>query len=170
MKRLFLASLILVAACASGTAGDTTTTASPTSTILETTTTEPPIECPAAPYELSFIPAGVGTATLDPDTIEMDVWTSEGGTQTTFYGRSDGTLAIALIRGTLPNVEWPAEKGEITVDGTRGVVGPHPDGTWVAGWYEEPGERCDEYTMVFYPPVAPSDVDAMLEGMNRIAG
>jgi hypothetical protein len=171
MKRILLIVVLLTTACGSSTTDSTTTTLSvTTTTALETTTSEPPVDCPAAPYEVSFVPTGVGTATLDPDTIEMDVWTSEGGTQTTFYGRNDGTLAIALIRGTLPNVEWPAEQGEIFVDGTRGVVGPHPDGTWVAGWYEEPGERCDEYTMVFYPPVAPSDVEAVLDGMNRVGG
>ncbi len=168
MRPILAVLLFAIGAC--GDAGEATTTQAPTTTFEATTTTEPPVECPAAPYELSFLPTGVGTAALDPDTIELDVWTSEGGTNTTFYGRSDGSVAIALVRGTLPNVEWPAEKGEIFVDGTRGVVGPHPDGTWVAGWYEAPGERCDEYSMVFYPPVAPADVEAVLDGMNRVGG
>ncbi len=170
MRRIAIVLALLVAACAGGAETTTTTEPATTTTTAATTTTEPPVDCPAAPYELSFVPTGVGTATLDPDTIEMDVWTSEGGSQTTFFGRNDGTVAIALVRGTLPTVEWPAERGEIVVDGTRGVVGPHPDGTWVAGWYEEPGERCDEYTMIFYPPVAPADVEAVINGMNRVGG
>lgn len=173
MKRFALPMILLaLGACASGTADDSTTTSAvaTTTSIGETTTTETPIDCPAAPYELSFVPTGVGTATLDPDSIEMDVWTSVGGSQTRFFGRGDGTVAIALIRGTLPAVEWPAERGEVFIDGTRGVVGPHPDGSWVAGWYEAPGERCDQYTMVFYPPVASPDVEAVLAGMNRVGG
>lgn len=161
-----------LAACGSG-AGSSTTTMSPavTTTIVgETTATETQAECPAPPYELEFLPTGVGTGILDPDEIEMDVWTSVGGSQTSFYGREDGTVAIAVIRGTLPPVDWPAEKGEVFIDGTRAVVGPHPDGSWVAGWYEEPRERCDLYTMVFYPPVLSTDVEAVLNGMNRVGG
>jgi hypothetical protein len=173
MRRFVLISvLVAVAACGSG-AGEGTTTTEPvatTTTSGETTTTETPIDCPAPPYELEFLPTGVGTGLLDPDEIEMDVWTSVGGSQTSFYGREDGTVAIAVIRGTLPPVEWPAEKGEVFIDGTRAVVGPHPDGSWVAGWYEEPGERCDLYTVVFYPPVASPDVEAVLDGMNRVGG
>ena len=172
MKRLALLGIALSLASCSGTVESTTTTSTVTTTTssAETTTTEPPVECPAAPYELEFLPVGVGTGLLDPDEIEMDVWTSVGGSQTDFLGREDGTVAIALIRGTLPPVDWPAEKGEVFIDGTRAVVGPHPDGSWVAGWFEEPGERCDLYTMVFYPPVAASDVEAVLTGMNRVGG
>jgi hypothetical protein len=102
--------------------------------------------------------------------MDPDVWTSVGGTSTVFWGRLGDSVAIALIRGTLPAVDWPGEKGEVFVDGTRTAVGPHPDGTWVAGWFEEPGERCDLYTMVFYPPWAPPDVEQVLEGMNRVGG
>lgn len=174
MKRTLVGLLLLVTACASdpgavasteGTIETTTTTTAP-----DTTTTEPPVECPAPPYELEFLPAGVGAGQLDTDAMEPDVWTSAPGSNTTFYPRSDDTIAIALVRGTLPAVDWPAEKGETSVDGTRAAVGPHPDGTWVAGWFEEPGERCDLYTMVFYPPWNPSDVEAVLLGMNRVGG
>ncbi len=171
MRRVALLVVVLaLAACSSGSVTTTTAPVVTTTTVGETTTTETPIDCPAPPYDLGFRPTGVGTGLLDPDLIDMDVWTSVGGSQTAFYGRQDGTVAIALVRGTLPPVDWPAEKGEVFIDGTRGVVGPHPDGTWVAGWYEEPGERCDLYTMVFYPPVAPSDVEAVLAGMNRVGG
>ncbi len=173
MRRRILVVLALALAACGSSAGNTMTTTSPvvtTTTSGETTTTATPIDCPAPPYELKFLPSGVGTGLLDPDQIEMDVWTSVGGSQTTFYGREDGTVAIALIRGTLPPVDWPAEKGEVFIDGTRAVVGPHPDGSWVAGWYEEPRERCDLYTMVFYPPVASPDVEAVINAMNRVGG
>lgn len=116
-----------------------------------------------------MLPVGVGQGTIDT-TLAPDVWTSVPGTNTTFVPRSDDTVAIALIRGTLPAVDWPGEKGEVSIDGTRAAVGPHPDGTWVAGWFEEPRERCDQYTMVFYPPWNPSDVEDTLEGMNRVGG
>ena len=173
MRTLLVSFLLIGAACTSNAAeAPSTTSVSTTSTTLPATTTppKPPVECPAAPYELAYLPTGVGLATLNPDELEPDVWTSVGSTQTTFWGRFDGTVAIALIRGTLPVVDWPGEKGDVDIDGTRAAVGPHPDGTWVAGWFEKPGERCDLYSMVFYPPFAPVDVEAILEGMNRVAG
>ena len=173
MSRILLAFLLL-AACSTGAVEETTTTSSlppsTTSTAAASTTTTPPLECPAAPYDLEFLPQGVGEGELETETMEPDVWTSVAGSRTTFVPRNDGNVAIALIRGTLPAVDWPGEKGEISIDGTRAAVGPHPDGTWVAAWFEEPGERCDQYTMVFYPPWAPAEVEEVLLGMNRVGG
>ena len=170
MKRALPILLLLVAACSgAGSGTTTTTTAVTTTTTLDVSTTAPPVECPPPPYELDFLPVGVGTAVLDAGEIEPDVWTSVPGSSATLWGRND-MVAIALIRGALPAVEWPGDRGAVLIDGTRGVVGPHPDGTWVAGWFEAPGERCDLYTMVFYPPVAPEDVQQTLAGMNRVGG
>jgi hypothetical protein len=174
MRKLLIALVVLFAAC-SGGAGETssTTTASTiatTTTAPATSTTTSAVNCPAAPYELTTLPFGVGQGILDPDVIEPDVWTSVGGSNTTFWGRTDGTVAIALVRGTLPPVDWPGAKGVVSIGETRAAVGPHPDGTWVAGWFEQPGERCDLYTMVFYPPVAPTGVESTMAGMIRVAG
>jgi hypothetical protein len=169
MKRSLPLLLVLLIACSESGSGSTTTTEALTTTTLTTATTAPPVECPSPPYELGFLPAGVGATVLDTEEIEPDVWTSVPGSSATLWGRDD-VVAIALIRGTLPAVEWPGDRGEVFVDGTRGVVGPHPDGTWVAGWFEAPGERCDLYTMVFYPPIAPDDVRQTLDGMNRVGG
>lgn len=172
--RGLLAGVLILASCSGGTGEDATTTSTPaatsTTTTVASTTTEPPVECPPAPYEMNFLPASVGQGELDTESLEPDVWTSVAGTNTTFVPRNDDTVAIALTRGTLPPVDWPTERGEVTIDGTRGVVGPHPDGTWVAGWFEEPGDRCDQYSLVFYPPWNPSDVEQVIEGMNRVGG
>lgn len=171
MRRLVLCLVVLAACSGQSAESSTTTTSTPaiTTTLAATTTTSPPPDCPQAPYELTELPIGVGEGDLDT-TTEPDVWTSVAGSTSTFYPRNDDTFAIALVRGTLPAVDWPAEKGEVSIDGTRAVVGPHPDGTWVAGWFEEPGERCDQYTMVFYPPWNPSEVESVLAGMNRVGG
>lgn len=164
---------MILVGCTTTAVETTTTTAAPITTAsLATTNTRAAAvdECPPAPYEIGFLPVNVNDAGFDPSDLEPDVWTSVGGSQTTFYGRNDGTVAIALVRGTLPPVDWPAEKGEIEIDGVRAAVGPHPDGTWVAGWFVEPRARCDLYTMVFYPPWNPQDVEAVLGSMVRIAG
>ena len=173
MRRLVVAIALLAACSGTSVAEETTTTTTApvtTTTVSDTTTTQPPPDCPRAPYEMSDLPQGVGQGELESESIEPDVWTSVPGTNTIFVPRSDDTVAVALIRGTLPAIDWPDEKGEITIDGTRAAVGPHPDGTWVAGWFEEPGERCDLYTMVFYPPWSPDDVESALLGMNRVGG
>lgn len=170
MRRLLPAFALFLAACSPATGTTTTVPAAVTTTSDDTSTTRPPPDCPAPPYELTFLPVGVGTGDLDPDDVDQDVWTSVPGSNTTLVPRSDDSVAIALVRGTLPPVDWPGEKGEVTIDGTRAAVGPHPDGSWVAGWYEEPGERCDLYTMVFYPPWSSTDVEAVLTGMNRVGG
>ena len=163
--------LLVVGACSpSGVEATSTTPSGITSTLPATTSTEPPVECPLPPYEFDYLPAGVGSTFLDPAGIEPDVWTSVPGSSASLLGRGDRSVAVALVRGTLPAVEWPAEKGEVFIDGTRGVVGPHPDGTWVAGWYEAPGERCDQYTLVVYAPVAPAEVEQLIAGMNRVGG
>ena len=175
VRALVVAVVVALLAACSGDMSAGSTSLAPT-TVASTTagssppTTDPPVECPPAPYQLDSLPFGVGSDTLDPEEIEPDVWTSVGGTSTTFFGRDDGTVAIALIRGTLPAVDWPGEKGEVSIDGTRGVAGPHPDGTWAVGWYEEPGERCNLYSMIFYPPVSPPDVQETIAGMNRVGG
>ncbi len=165
--------LLVAVGCSAVSVGTTTTPSTTTSAPMASTSTTRPAavdECPAAPYEIGFLPVNVNQAGFDPSDLEPDVWTSVGGSRTTFIGRSDGTVAIALIRGTLPAVDWPGEKGEVEIDGTRAAVGPHPDGTWVAGWFEQPGERCDLYTMVFYPPWSPQDVEQVLLSMNRVGG
>lgn len=173
MRSLALIALLSLAACATEPDSSPTSTTVPSTTTTQvsaTTTSAPPTECPSAPYDLTFLPFGVGSGTLDTDNLEPDVWTSVPGSNTTFIPRDDDTVAIALIRGALPAVDWPAEKGEVSIDGTPGVAGPHPDGTWVVGWFEQPGERCDLYSMVFYPPWSPGDVESVISGMDRVGG
>src|SRR5690606_6628375 len=78
--------------------------------------------------------------------------------------------AIALVRGALPPQEWPSDRGEVEVAGGRAVAGPYPDGRWVVAWFNEPGDRCDQYTMVFYPPVSPAEVEETLANLERPPG
>lgn len=171
MRNLSVALLLILAGCTAATAETTTTSTVPaTTTTSVATTTTVPDACPPAPYEIGFFPPWMNEEGVDPSGIEPDVWTSVGGTQTTFYGRNVGSVAIALIRGTLPPIDWPGEKGTTTIDGTDAVAGMHLDGTWVVAWFEEPGARCDLYTMVFYPPWSQEDVGSVVHSMDRVGG
>lgn len=126
--------------------------------------------CPKPPYEIGTLPAKVSDTPLAADAVATDEYTSIPGTQSSIWLDGDGELGVALVRGSLPPHEWPSEKGEVEIDGVRAVAGPFEDGSWVVGWYEEPGDRCDLYTMVFYSPITRDEVRATLETMNRVAG
>ncbi len=176
MRLVPLVLVVALAACASGQPADSTTTttteASATTTTVETTTTAAlPPECPRPPYEVGVLPP---RAALDrpPSTeqVVLDQFTTIAGTSATIWVDADGNAVMALVRGSLPPEQWPGDRGEVFIDGARGVAGPFADGTWVVAWFEEPGDRCDRYMAVFYPPVEPAEVRATIESMNRVAG
>ena len=165
MKRGLLV-MVLLAAC--GGSADPTVTTAPVSTTETTsaTTTLPP-DCPLVPYSVSRLPQRVTDEPAPADAVELDEFTSIGGTTSILWVDAAGEVAVALIRGTLPPEVWPGERGEVDVAGFRAVVGPFADGRWVAAWFEGEGERCDLYTMVFYPPVDSSEVELSLASIVR---
>ena len=165
--------LLLVVAACTGAAETTTTTAPPlttSTTIAETTTTTRPDECAPPPYVVDVLPEKVAPTVVDPEDLERNEYLEVAGSSSTFWLDGEGNLAVALIRGTLPLEEWPGERGEVVIDGARAVAGPLDDGSWVVGWFEQPGERCDLFTMVFFPPIDPAEVQATLASMDRTAG
>jgi len=166
MKRGVLVIALLVAC--SGNADPTIATApvSTTQTSASPTTTLPP-ECPVVPYSVSRLPQRVTDEPAPADAVELDEFTSIGGTTSILWVDAAGEVAVALIRGTLPPEEWPGERGEVDIAGFRAVLGPFADGRWVAAWFEGEGERCDRYTMVFYPPVDSSEVELSLASVVR---
>jgi hypothetical protein len=158
----------MLAGCSTGT-DSTTSVVSITTAPPETTLTlEPLVECPEIPYRVPDLPVRVSGQSADPAVIEEDEFTSLGGTRSVFWVDADGNLTLALIRGALPPRDWPGEKGEVEIAGQRAVVGPFEEGIWVASWFEEDGtDRCDLYTMVFYPPIEPAEVEAALLSITR---
>jgi hypothetical protein len=163
-----LALLLLVGAC-SASPESTTSLVTVTTAPPETATTlESLVECPQIPYHVPELPARVAGESADLAEIEEDEFTALGGTRSVFWVDGDGELTVALIRGALPPREWPGEKGEIAIAGQRAVVGPFEGGIWVAGWFDSDGqERCDLYTMVFYPPIEPDEVETALASIIR---
>lgn len=174
-----------LAACSESTAGETTA-ATPTSTTAvastttggpepsssssSTTTTTVPEQCGAIPYAIGTLPSRVDSDRLPPDDAPQDPYTTIPGTRSDLWLDEEGELAVAFVRGALPPEEWPGERGEVSIDGARGVAGPFEDGSWVVAWFEADGDRCDRYFMVFYPPVEPAEVEATVGSLDRTAG
>ncbi|HSL25860.1 MAG TPA: hypothetical protein VLA54_06215 [Acidimicrobiia bacterium] len=167
LARLVL--VLVIAGCAVPEAA--TTTGTPASTTTEapapTSTVEPLVECPPIPYRVEVLPVRARGAPADLGSIELDEFTAIGGTRSVFWVDGEGALTVALVRGSLPPRDWPGERGEVMVAGMKAVVGPFDQGRWVAAWFEGGGARCDLYTMVFYPPVDPSEVEAALASITR---
>lgn len=167
VRRVAVVCLLALAACGVTAATTSTVVVTSTTAALTTTTLEPLVECPPIPYRVPNLPARVSGEAADLEAIELDEFTAIGGTRSVFWVDSSGSLTVALIRGTLPPQDWPGDRGEVEVAGVRAVVGPFDDGKWVAAWFEGEGERCDLYTMVFYPPIEASEVEAALASIVR---
>jgi hypothetical protein len=160
--------LLLVGACSASPEPTTSLAATSTAPPVTTTTVESLVECPQIPYQVPALPTRVAGESADLAEIEEDEFTALGGTRSVFWVDADGNLTVALIRGSLPPRDWPGEKGEIDIAGQRAVVGPFEEGIWVAGWFDGDGqERCDLYTMVFYPPIEPDEVETALASITR---
>ena len=165
--------LLLASACTGADADpEPTTTAAPTTTttVSTTTTTERPVDCPPPAYDIGSFPSNVAANQVPAENIAFDDYTTYPGSSSEIWLGDDGALSLALVRGALPPEDWPGDRGEVDIDGARAVVGPFDDGSWVVAWFEAPGERCDQYTMVFYAPVLGEEVRATLESMDRTAG
>lgn len=162
----------LAAACSDGGAATTTVEApSTTTTLAETTTTvERLADCPAPPYDIGSFPSGISSDQIPVEDLPFDDYTIVPGSSSEIWLAEDGSLAMALIRGALPPEQWPGESQIVEIDGVDARVGPFESGEWVVAWFEQPGERCDQYTLVFYPPVDPQEVKATIESMDRTAG
>ena len=162
------APLLLVCACSASPESTTSLASTTTAPPQTTATVESLVECPQIPYQVPELPNRVAGESADLSAIEEDEFTALGGTRSVFWVDGDGNLTVALIRGALPPREWPGERGEIEIAGQRAVVGPFGDGLWVAGWFDGDGQdRCDLYTMVFYPPIQADEVETALTSITR---
>lgn len=174
MRRV-LAVLIVLAACSAGEAAPTlispTTVANPELATSTTTTMPPPpvVACEPAPFVPSILPERVGSEPATRD-IPFDVYTIISGTSTSVWSQDDGTPVLALVRGSLPPVQWLETPERITVRDVDAALGMLPDGVWGVAWYEGP-DRCDEYTIVLYPPADGETVrtvaESLVEGERR---
>ena len=70
-----------------------------------------------------------------------------------------GDPVLAMIRGALPPRQFTDETEVVEIfERIPAVVGPIGDGFWAAAWAIPPGERCDLFSLIFYPPVESDEV------------
>ncbi len=169
MRRVAIILLLGVVACSGETGASTTVRPSETSTSTPATTLAQQ-DCGVIPYQVDTLPDRVVGETPPTDAVAQDVFTTVPGTVSRLWFDESGDLAVVLVRGSLPPIEWPGERGEVSIDGARGVAGALEDGTWMVGWFEGEGEPCDRYFMVFYSPVETSEVEDTIASLNRTAG
>ena len=143
-------------------------TATDTSTADTSTTTEPPppvVACGDAPFVPSVLPDGVTEEGPDVSSIPFDIYTTISGTSTSVWSGDEGEPLLVIVRGSLPPVpEWLNAPEVITVRDTDAALGQLPDGVWGVAWFEGP-DRCDEYSIILYPPADAASVQAIAESL-----
>ncbi len=144
----------------------------PSPVVLTTTlpapgTTVPTLEsCPPPAVAPGVLPARASSDPPPPAQVPLDRFTSLAGTALLLWTDQTGAPVLALVRGALPPEPF-SEKAEIDVAGTKGVVGPLSDGVWAAAWFRDEADRCEQYSLIFYPPV---DRDEVLAVVGSIRG
>ena len=167
--RQFVVVVLLLAACSS--TGNADTLLTPTSTAVPdatTTTTEPPpppVEsCDPAPFVPTVLPDRVATETPATKDIPYDQYTIISGTSTSVWSQDDGVPVLAIVRGSLPPVRWLETPEVITVRDVDAALGQLPDGVWAVAWFEG-DDRCDEYSVVLYPPATAEEARMVAESL-----
>ncbi|MDX1448261.1 MAG: hypothetical protein R3246_04275 [Acidimicrobiia bacterium] len=171
MRRL-IPLFVVLAACSGQSEPSTTTTTPPTTTttVETTTTTTLPPRCAEPPYQVGVLPEKVEPTIVPAADLPRHPYLEVAGSSSLIWVDGEGELAMALVRGTLPLEMWPGESSIIEIDGVQARVGPFEDGSWVVGWAEPGEQRCDLFTMVFFPPIEPAEVQATLLSLDRTAG
>jgi hypothetical protein len=168
MKRLIVGAVVL-AACSSSGAADTllspTSAAVPDATTTSTTEPPPTVEaCGPAPFVPTMLPDRVANEAPATKDIPFDMYTIISGTSTSVWSQRDGAPVLAVIRGSLPPVRWQETPEKITVRDVDAALGPLPDGVWGVAWFEG-DDRCDEYSIILYPPASAEQARAVAESL-----
>ena len=172
MKRLLIALSLVLAACGSSDAGSTllsqTTASLPDLGDTTTSSTEPPpppvVSCATASFVPSELPERVADERPDVSTIPFDLYTTISGTSTSVWSQEGGEPVVVIIRGALPPVRWVTTPEVIEVRGVDAALGELPDGYWGVAWFEGP-DRCDEYSIILYPPADAEEVRLIAESL-----
>ncbi len=171
MRRLIAAAMLLAACTSTGAQQTLLSETSVATPNLSTTSTVEPVEtieaCDPAPFVPTALPDRVGTSLPATRDIPYDMYTILPGTSTSVWSQDDGAPVLAVIRGSLPPVQYLETPEVITVRNVDAALGRLPDGVWGVAWFEGP-DRCDEYSIILYPPadaaLARSVAESLVEG------
>jgi len=166
VKRWLIALLLLSTACSP--AAVTSTTAA-TSTTIASTTTATSVDlvnaCDPPTFLPTVLPARAAATQPNIPKVPLDQFTMLPGTTIHIWSDDSDQPVMVVIRGALPPVKWIETPEHITVRGVDAAFGPLPDGVWGAAWYEGP-DTCDEYSVIFYPPVDVDEARMVAESMT----
>jgi hypothetical protein len=112
MRRVVLLVLAMTLVACNGDSGAESTTS--TSAVASTTvvpTTAPVEDCAPIPYEVGELPERVVDEVPDPEDVPQDVFTTVPGTISRLWLDEDGNLVVVFVRGSLPPIEWPGDRG-----------------------------------------------------------
>jgi hypothetical protein len=166
VKRWFLALLLLSTACSPAAETSTTAITSTTAASTTTTTTVDLIDaCDPPDFLPTVLPARVGTEQPNIPKVPLDQFTTLPGTTIHIWSDDADLPVMVLIRGALPPVKWVDTPEHVTIRGIDAAFGPLPDGVWGAAWFEGP-DTCDEYSVIFYPPVDVDEARTVAESMT----
>lgn len=127
-----------------------------TTTVTAPTTTGLPA-CDLPALVPAVLPERVATDRPEPGTVAIDRFTARPGTAVRMWSDERGEPVVVLVRGALPPEPWAGEPVPFPIRGVEGALGPLSEGVWAAAWFEGP-ERCDDYTLVLYPPTGEEEV------------
>ena len=162
----FLVMLVIASSCSVTSTEPTTSTSfvnigrtAPTDGST-TSSTSPPLEiCESIERFPQTMPDRVVSGVPETANVDVDEFTVLAGAFTAIRFDEEGLSVLVMIRGALPPRQFTGESQVVEIlDGIPSVVGPIGDGYWAAAWAIPPGERCDLYSLIFYPPVDESEV------------
>ena len=114
-----------------------------------------------------MLPDRVVDGLPDSSQVAFDEFTVIAGAFSAIQFDEAGELVVVMIRGALPPRQFTDQHEVVEVlDGIPAQVGPIGDGYWAAAWALPPGDRCDLYSLIFYPPVTHEEAVAVAESVK----
>lgn len=170
MKQRLLVLTVVLAACGSTETDSTLLDRGtvPLPELTTTSTTEPPpppvVSCATADFVPRELPDRVADEKPEVGAIPFDLYTTISGTSTSVWSQENGQPVLAIVRGSLPPFQWESTPEVIEVRDTEAALGELPDGYWGVAWFEGP-DRCDEYSIILYPPASADEVREIAESL-----
>ena len=162
-----IAALLLATACSPAAETTTATIASPTTSAATTTSTTIDLvnACDPPTFLPTVLPARASAEQPSIPNVPLDQYTTLPGTTIHIWSDDANQPVMVIVRGALPPVKWIDTPEHITVRGVEAAFGPLPDDYWGAAWFEGP-DTCDEYSVIFYPPVDVDEARTVAESMT----